>query len=97
MATTHDSAEMTAARREIFEGLDGLSLEQLHQILSMISTMERRNDANSQEVGGKSFVERMQALRDEFHVTDEEFEEFDRILREHDELEKRRLASASHE
>jgi hypothetical protein len=93
MTMTQDADRLIAARQKIVERIEHLSLDQLEQLLSLISSLE----TPSNEGGGEAFIARMRALRDEFHVTDEEFDEFDRIVRESDKDEKRSIAPSNHE
>lgn len=104
MQALRDKYQITDEEAEEFDRIlrEGMPAGRLYQLLSVLPPEggpdeERPEDAKPPETGGTAFVERMRALRDEFHVTDEEFAEFDRILREHDQAEKRRLASHPHE
>jgi hypothetical protein len=93
MTTTHDARDIAATKHEIIERLDGLSLHQLREVLALINSFE----GASRGVKGPDLATRMQRLRDELQITDAEFDEFDRILREQNEAEKRRLEQCAHE
>jgi hypothetical protein len=95
MATTHDTQDtqnaqdIETAKQEIISELDRLSLAQLRNLRNHIETLQRGGLPKG--MSGAEFVEWVSRLRDEIGITDEEFDEFDRILREADEEEKRRL------
>lgn len=83
--------EIAATKQDIITTLDELSLSQLHQVQSLINgfTGLRRG------VSGADFVAWVSGLRDQIGITDEEFDEFERILRDAHEAEKQRLERPS--
>ncbi len=91
--TTQNAGEIAAARQEIIEQLDDLSLHQLSEVLALINALRGLPKGMS----GKEFVDLMLRLRDKYQITDEEADEFDRILREGRAAERRQLAADSHE
>ncbi len=93
MTTTQNTGEIAAARQEIIEQLDDLSLHQLSEVLALINALRGLPKGMS----GKEFVDLMLRLRDKYQITDEEADEFDRILREGRAAERRQLAADSHE
>jgi hypothetical protein len=93
LTTTQDTHDRATAKQEIIEQLDELSLQQLGQVLALINALR----GLPKGVSGSEFVDLMLKLRETCQITDEEAEEFDRILREGHEAEKRRLAAECHE
>ena len=89
MSTTHDTQDaqsaqdIQAAKQEVISALDQLTLPQLRDVQNHIETLRRGGLPKG--MNGAEFVARMQKLRDELGITDAEFDEFDRILREADE------------
>lgn len=97
MATTQDTQDaqnaqdIQTAKQEIISELDQLTLRQLRYIQSVMNSLTGLRKG----ISGAEFVKWISGLRDEIGITDEEFEEFDRILNEADAEEKRRLARPS--
>ena len=96
MTTTQDTQNaqnaenIQAAKQEIISALDQLSLAQLRDVQNHIETLQRSGLPKG--MSGAEFVALMQELREKYQITDEEAEEFDRILREGRENERRLLA-----
>ncbi len=93
MTTTQDVHDRAAAKQEIIEQLDALSLNQLGEMLALINALR----GLPKGVSGPEFVAFVSGLRDKFQITDEEFDQFEAILREGREAEKNRLSAPRHE
>ncbi len=63
--------------RRLFAALDQLSLTQLRDVQNHIETLQH---GLPKGMSGAEFVALMQELREKYQITDEEAEEFDRIL-----------------
>jgi hypothetical protein len=84
MTTTQDAHNIAAAKQEIIEQVERLSLQQLRQFLGYIDQLKDLPKGMS----GREFVDLMQELSAKYQITDEEWDEFDWILRESREAAK---------